>query len=415
MLSNSTANSKAHASSTAVITTQLLRKRAEHNNGDLGSLEEITLHQFNIEAINGCLQTHCKRLKILLLQSNQICRIENLSKLKDLKYLNLALNNIQVVENLQGCECLHKLDLTCNFIATLGSLHSLAANEQLRELYLVGNPCTQLENYRLIVARILPQLTILDSRQFTSSERILAARLPASSIPCYNAVDPSTLILPSNVDIKDVDPLEVTSHDPVSRIQAARSLEARRHPAPSPSILSAATDASLKEKMDPMPRFNKDTGKIMQRNHLDVAYSLVENEEFKTLRLTVEFAKSLDSSLIDVDVREEWVSVVVKGRALQLALPFRINANRVDCLRSGVTGHLAVDMHKLDTSPIEPVTLKSFTGYEIKSKAERAAEQIETASKQTIPAANPVVIRSVRTQRELPADFIDDPDVPPLM
>ncbi len=85
----------------------------------------------------------CKRLKILLLQSNVIRKIQNLHKLKELEYLNLALNNIEKVENLQRCEFLNKLDLTLNFIPKAGllSLHSLSHNIHLRELYLVGNPC----------------------------------------------------------------------------------------------------------------------------------------------------------------------------------------------------------------------------------------------------------------------------------
>jgi hypothetical protein len=59
------------------ITRDLLKKRSEHNDMDLTTLEEISLHQFNIEEIGSVLQNQCKRLKILLLQSNQICKIGN--------------------------------------------------------------------------------------------------------------------------------------------------------------------------------------------------------------------------------------------------------------------------------------------------------------------------------------------------
>ena len=62
------------AHSLCIVTRDLLRKRAEHNDGDLSSLEEITLHQFDIERIE-LLEEYCRRLRIVFLQSNQIMKI----------------------------------------------------------------------------------------------------------------------------------------------------------------------------------------------------------------------------------------------------------------------------------------------------------------------------------------------------
>lgn len=59
----------------------LLRKKAEHNDGVLATLEEVSLHQLNIERIEGLGQL-CKHLRILYLQSNLISKLENLHKLK---------------------------------------------------------------------------------------------------------------------------------------------------------------------------------------------------------------------------------------------------------------------------------------------------------------------------------------------
>jgi len=42
----------------------LIRKRAEHNNGEISTLEEVTLHQFEIEKID-LLDKYCKMLKIV--------------------------------------------------------------------------------------------------------------------------------------------------------------------------------------------------------------------------------------------------------------------------------------------------------------------------------------------------------------
>lgn len=106
------------------ITLELIRKRSEHNEGEISTLEEIALHQENIDKIQ-LIDRHCRHLKILLLQNNLISKIENLSMLKRLEYLNLALNNIKVIENLEGLESLKKLDLTVNFIGNLQNVKSL--------------------------------------------------------------------------------------------------------------------------------------------------------------------------------------------------------------------------------------------------------------------------------------------------
>lgn len=83
------------------ITRELLRKRAEHNEGIISTLEEVSLHQEELEGINEVLGASCRKIKILYLQNNIISKIENLTHLKDLEYLNMALNNVRKIEGLQ--------------------------------------------------------------------------------------------------------------------------------------------------------------------------------------------------------------------------------------------------------------------------------------------------------------------------
>lgn len=87
------------------IDADLLRKKAEHNEGMLSTLEEISLHQLDLESMAG-LDQYCRHLKIVYLQNNLIERLEGVSKLKELEYLNLALNNISLIENIRNCESL---------------------------------------------------------------------------------------------------------------------------------------------------------------------------------------------------------------------------------------------------------------------------------------------------------------------
>ena len=166
------------------ITRELIRKRAEHNEGMISTLEEVALHQEELETIDECLGQTCRVMKILLLQNNIISKMENLHHLKNLEYLNLALNNIRKIEGLSRCEFLNKLDLTINFIDVDDleeSIDNLIDRVHLKDLYMMGNPAEQewggFKNY--VIAR-LPQVDALDGTEVTRSMRIRAEQqLPA--------------------------------------------------------------------------------------------------------------------------------------------------------------------------------------------------------------------------------------------
>ena len=160
-----------------LITEQLLRSKSEHNEGVLYNLEEISLHQLNIDRItmiNSC----CRELKILYLQNNNIRRIENLNRCKELRYINFAINKIRQIEGLHRCEFIEKLDFTVNRIDARGLLtfERLAANHHLEELYCTGNPCTDIEGYRKFVIHVVPSITKLDGEDVTPAERVTAGQ-----------------------------------------------------------------------------------------------------------------------------------------------------------------------------------------------------------------------------------------------
>jgi protein TilB len=148
-------------------TRKLIRKKAEHHEDILPELEEISLHQLEIEKIEA-IGDICRKIKILYLQNNIISKIENLQHCKDMEYLNLALNNIERIENLRTMEFLKKLDLTVNFIGldTLeDSIAELRYNRSLKELYLMGNPCTDWEGCKSFVIAVLPNLKEYDGKE----------------------------------------------------------------------------------------------------------------------------------------------------------------------------------------------------------------------------------------------------------
>merc|ERR1711988_428823 len=193
------------------ITVDVIRKRAEHNEGCLSTLKEVTLHQHDIEKIEN-LDKWCRRLQILYLQGNLIGKIENLGRLRELVYLNLCLNNVRKIENLEQNEALEKLDMTCNFVLNPLCLENLKVNQRLEELYMVGNPCTDDADFRDYAIATLPQLKKLDGKDIERSERIKATQRLAAIRARY--VEEAALRPPEeDEDSSDTDESEEESEE----------------------------------------------------------------------------------------------------------------------------------------------------------------------------------------------------------
>lgn len=123
------------------------------------------------------LDVYCRHLRILYLQNNIIERLEGVSKLKELEYINLAVNNVGLIENIKGCESLQKLDMTLNFVEIEDleeSIDNLCELNDFRELYLLGNPCTDWPSWKDYVVARLVNLGRLDGDEVTKTWRLKA-------------------------------------------------------------------------------------------------------------------------------------------------------------------------------------------------------------------------------------------------
>lgn len=353
-------------------------------------MEEITLHQFDILKIE-LIQEHCKRLKILFLQSNQISVIENL-KLRELRYLNLALNNIRKIENLEFCESLEKLDLTINFIQDLQSVENLKANFSLRELHLIGNPCTEIEGYREFIIGALPSLENLDGIEILKSERI-KARLSHETI--RNKIFAQNHGIINTINEKSLDS-NLTSHTPEDRLRVA--MESKKNARPDPSERFIPKE---REKVR-TPSF-KPNGRIMQRNDLKLEYDIVDSPSY--ISLTCKFSKFLDTSLINLTVNPTWVSIVVKEKAFYLDIGCDIDVEKSYSERCLSSGKLLVKMRKLNM-PDEQKTVKTLNGY-IGGVTPILQEKQNLCNNNS-----KITIQKEIIEQDI--DFEDDPNVPPL-
>ena len=397
------------------ITEELLKKRAEHNNGILSTLEEVTLHQYNIEKIE-LLGTRCKHLKILYLQNNLIEKIENLYKLKELEYLNLALNNISKIEGLATCESINKLDLTLNFIdidTFEESISNLKQNRFLRDLNLTGNPCTDHEEYRLFVVHSLPRLSKLDSIEIKKSEIIKAKQSFDSLLEAIRMKADKMRNDKSTETKVDRECEKVEYEHSVKGRKAAYYKEKEREE-------KEKDDDAKKKENNPFkmpPDIIKETKKKMcviekegkngelpkQRN--------IGRYEFKTegaddiyeenLRVIVEAPKYLDTSEIFVDINPLWFQVIIRKKSLLLHLPTEVKVAECRVRRVMCNGWLELIMPKLNYKP-RPKKKKEVKG------------KLGTSTQGEKAKATKNVVSEADEQEEADESDFDEDEVPPL-
>ncbi|KAI9144945.1 hypothetical protein BKA69DRAFT_1025371 [Paraphysoderma sedebokerense] len=433
------------------VTEQLLRKRAEHNDGELSSLQEITLHQFDIEKIEN-LDIYCRHLRILFLQNNQIQKIENLQKLKELEYLNLALNNITRIENLEGCESLRKLDLTVNFIDDIFCLENLRKNDNLRELFLVGNPITDVAGYRNFVIATLPQLESLDGVRIERSHRIIAdqeyptlrSRLlskgqqnPSSNSKSDQVAAPSEKVAtippdghpnPEAYDFQH----SVTAHNPQSRIETARQL----------AKLKENQESKTKKEPKPPKTLIRPDGRILQCNEGNYPFKFTYLKHITILEVTI--SKFLDTSLMDVEVQPTYIKVLIKGKLLQVLVGSieleskgHLEADRTVVQRNISTGALIIYCAHTNP-PIEGNALEILRWEQKKDAEERRLKEDEMKRKEKkkkdadnermlkytdrqnsnlVGAVKSLKVerRAIQNRYESDDEFDDDDEVPPLI
>ena len=339
------------------ITKDVLRRKSEHNEGTMAELEEISLHQMEIERIEN-IDALCPKLRILYLQNNIIGKLENLRRLKDLEYLNVALNNITKIEGLQSCEFLNKLDLTVNFIdvdAWEESVSNLERNSHLCDIYIVGNPVCEWEgHFDYLVAR-LPQVRRVDGKEITRTQRILAAqRLPSLSAELRELARAKLKEKATQAPAADVllGEDELCDHTPEVRTEIYREMaeqkaekeaeEKSRRPRErdyANEHKTAAASATTKESC-----FFPD-GRVKQTNQGGFKFSFEENRRFLTLR--VQIPRFVDTSLVEADVQPTYVTIVIKNKVLRLELPGEVKPDSGKCERSQTTGELKLTLPKV--------------------------------------------------------------------
>ena len=374
-----------HSSPKRFITLELIRKRSEHNASLVSTLEELALHQEELQSIGPILGRTCgKTLKILLLQNNVIERMvaRELKLFKSLEYLNLALNNIHCIE--QGClsrmEWLRKLDLTLNFIdvdCLETSIDELQICRSLNELFLIGNPCMGWSDCRAYVVARLPNLQYLDGTETKRSERITALQqLPVLTTQLRELAqqrgeerqrlkqDEDDGSRGSDDESSYISDEAKTQHNPKTRTKISNELYDQKMTKEKQASENTVKHKGEKEWEEEhkvavenaREREEESSRKAIKQCNQGKYNFYFEEERSKsgveTLILRVDIPKHLSTSLIDVDMHPTYVSIVIKKKILRVILPVEVILVGAIARRSAASGDLELVMPKMNPKEI---------------------------------------------------------------
>lgn len=404
------------------LTEELIRKRAEHNEGVLPDLEEVALHQQELEKIES-LESCCRHIKILLLQNNIIPKMEGLNKLKELEYLNLALNNVAKIEGIDHCESLKKLDLTVNFVDIEDleeSIYNLKANVMLEDIYMIGNPCTDWPGFKKYVTAHLPRLKQLDGKLILPHERIQARQqLPQLQEDLERAIEAN---LAKKAAAKGI-PVSEGAYTRESRVEMYMEMAEQKEEKEKNEKRRMGTD--LKPKREAPGIYNA-RGEIRQCNEGKFDFNLDADSVPGMVVFELGVPKYLETGSLDVDVNTDYVRCVVKDKVTQLKLPAEVAPDRSKVQRSKVTGSLRIDMPVVNPRALRPTATPAVP--EVKPlEPEKDPKPQRKQLNGTVSGINNIykdrnkkasvckpkeMLKEVTTRRT--ADNYDDDEIPPL-
>ncbi len=229
--------------------------------------------------------------------------------------------------------------------ASIDHLRSLL---HLRELFLMGNPCTEWPGCRAYVAATLPQLRQLDGADIARSERILAQQawrglrdeLRALALAACAAAGLPPPPPPPRDDDDDTEPWSAEGRVRMYREMAEQKAEAeakKRVNEPRRRDAEAEHAAALAAA-----RGAEGGGGVRQTNEGRWEFSLEEEDGEGACVLRLALPRFLDTSLIDADVHPAFVSVVVRNKTFRILWPEEVVSSRSSCQRSATTGELCV-------------------------------------------------------------------------
>jgi Leucine-rich repeat (LRR) protein len=113
-------------------------------------------------------------LQILQAYSNRFASLGTLPSLPEARFLGFGFNELSALPADLGRRCpnLASLDLAFNHLLSLDDVVAcLRKCRKLKQVFLAGNPCSLLPNYRVRLVTQLPALETVDDAEVTAAER----------------------------------------------------------------------------------------------------------------------------------------------------------------------------------------------------------------------------------------------------
>lgn len=158
----------------------------------------------------------------------------------------------------------------------------------------------------------------------------------------------------AEVQEDEIEEPELTDNTPEARVEIYRELAEQKKEKADRETANAPRQRDYeKEQAEALAAIRKkeeETGEreVKQKNEGGWGFRWDEETKQGCVMLDVEVARHLDSSLIDVDVHPNYISIVIKSKVLRLRLPAEVKVAESKCQRSKTTGSLQVIMPKVN-------------------------------------------------------------------
>jgi hypothetical protein len=202
----------------------------------------------------------------LNISHNKLTSMNGLNAAKNLETIDVSSNQISTCDGISKLTSLKTLNLSKNQISDLSQIEKLRQNVSLKELNLIGNPVTQIENYREQVLDILPDLKSLDGIPVLEKEKIQKAPLNLKRVEIEEAIGKFLIdkVAPKSKEI----PFETIKTDLGSPLRRAPS----DAPKPFPDFQSLLNNSKF-------------GGKSEERHHKSVNYSIATSNKSPMVNL----------------------------------------------------------------------------------------------------------------------------------
>lgn len=317
------------------ISLELIRKRTQDHEGLLADLRDLDLHQDHLHEIGPVLNRTCPNIRRLYLHNNLLRQWApiDVCRLSELRVLVLALNHLSSIPCLEHQRALEYLDLSFNLIGLnrfQASLDGLKDLTNLSDLYVTANPCErEWEGYRMFVIASLPQLKRLDGIVIQDSERKLAAEQWDHWI--MNLVEMTEHYCPD---------LSVYDRHQTEREAMSDQWIAMQEKIDQDRRQSVVSVAPLRKHVDVVQSTRRQELQGERRNVNEGNFLFNLDYKPDHLVLSIGISKDIPTDDIDLDVKADYVSLVIQAQVLRVRLPHSIRHDETQSQRSQATGTL---------------------------------------------------------------------------